>query len=83
MSGCKKKLVIHKTTNYMIPSVSVSIKKFSNMYRIHNMKKVMEYVDVLSIYFRVRQDVSDEILTSIYFIKYELQTSIKTMLVEY
>ena len=41
------------------------------------MKKVIEYLNVFRRYFRVRQDVSDEIQTSISFIKYELQTSIE------
>ena len=42
------------------------------------MKKVIEDLNVFRKYFRVIQEVSDEIQTSIYFIKYELQTSIET-----
>ena len=41
------------------------------------MKKVIEDLNVFRKYFRVRQEVSDEIQTSIYFIKDELQTSIE------
>ena len=41
------------------------------------MKKVIEDLDVFRSDFRVRQEVSDEIQTSIYFIKYKLQTSIE------
>ena len=44
------------------------------------MKKVIEYLNVFRRYFRVRQDVSDEIQTSISFIKYELQTSIENII---
>ena len=42
------------------------------------MKKVIEDLNFLREYSRVRQDVSDEIQTSIYFIKDELQNSIET-----
>ena len=42
------------------------------------MKKVMEYLNVFRKYFRARQDVSDEILTIIYFIKEKLQDYIET-----
>ena len=41
------------------------------------MNKVIENLNVFRIYFRVRQEVSDEIQTSIYFIKYKLKTSIE------
>ena len=47
------------------------------MSKINNMKKVIEDLDVFRSDFRVRQEVSDEIQTSIYFIKYKLQTSIE------
>ena len=42
------------------------------------MEKVIENMNLFRKYFRVRQDVSDEIQTSISFIKYELQTPIET-----
>ena len=41
------------------------------------MKKVIEDMNVFRKYFRVRQEVSDEIQTSISFIKDELQNSIE------
>ena len=41
------------------------------------MKKVIEYLNVFIEYFRVIQEVSDKIQTSIYFIKDELKNSIK------
>ena len=40
-------------------------------------KKINEDLNVFRNYFRVRQEVSDEIQTSIYFIKDELQTYIE------
>ena len=42
------------------------------------MKKVMDDMNIFRKDLRVRQEVSDEIQTSIYLIKYELQTSIET-----
>ena len=47
------------------------------MYKINHMKKVIEYLNIFRIYFRVRQEVIDEIQTRNYFIKDELQTSIE------
>ena len=47
------------------------------MSNINPMMKVIKYLNVFRKYFRVRQEVSDEIQTSIYFIKDELQTSIE------
>ena len=41
------------------------------------MKKVIEDLNFIRKYFRVRQEVSDEIQKIISFIKYELQTSNK------
>ena len=48
------------------------------MSKIYHMKKVIEDMNVFRKYFRFRQDVSDELQKSIYFIKYELQTSVET-----
>ena len=47
------------------------------MSKINHTKKVIEDLNVYRKYFRVRQEVSDEIQTIIYFIKDELQTSIE------
>ena len=41
------------------------------------MKRVIEYMNVFRKYFRVRQDVSDEIQTSVSFIKDDPQSSIE------
>ena len=48
------------------------------MPKSHHMKKVINDLNIFRKYFRVRQDVSDGIQTSIYFIKDELQTLIET-----
>ena len=42
------------------------------------MKKVIEYINIFRKDLRVRKYFNDEIQKSISFIKYELQTSIKT-----
>ena len=42
------------------------------------MKKVIKYLNVFTIFFRVRQDVSNENQTIVSFIKDELQTFIET-----
>ena len=47
------------------------------MSKINHTKKVIDDLNVLRKYFRVRQEVSDEIKASIYFIKDEFQTSTK------
>ena len=47
------------------------------MSKINHTKKVIEDLNVFRKYFRVRQDVSDEIHKSISFIKDEFQTSIE------
>ena len=49
--------------------------EFTNIYKINQTEKVIENLNVLRKYFRVRQEVSDEIQTRITFIKDELQTS--------
>ena len=51
--------------------------EFTNISKINHMKKVIEDLNIFEWYFRVRQEVSDEIQTSISFIKYDLQTSIE------
>ena len=48
------------------------------MSKILQMKKVIEDHNLFRKYFRVRQDVIDEVQTSMSCIKYELQTFIKT-----
>ena len=50
------------------------------MSKIHHMKGVMKYLSVFRRKFRDRQDASDEIQTSIYFIKGELQNFIEKVI---
>ena len=47
------------------------------MSKSNHIKKVIEELNVFRKYFRVRKEVSDEIQSSIYFIKDYLQTSIE------
>ena len=47
------------------------------MSKIHHTNKVTKYLNVFRKYFRARQDVSDEIQTSISFIEDEIQTFIE------
>ena len=47
---------------------------------INHMKKVIEDMNVFRRYFKVRQEVSDEIQTSISFIKDELQNFIENII---
>ena len=63
------------------PSDSIHVfffQEFTNMSKIHHMKKVMKYLNAFRKYFRAIQDVSDEIQTIISFIKDEIQTFIET-----
>ena len=46
------------------------------MSKIHHTKKVFEDMNILRKKLRVRQEVSDEIKTSIFLIEYDLQSSI-------
>ena len=57
--------------------IQIFFQEFTNMYKINHMKKLIEDLDFFRTYFRVRQEVSDEIQTNISFIKYELQNSIE------
>ena len=50
--------------------------EWSNMSKIHHMKKVLEYLDVFKKYFRAIQDVSDEIKQLVLLLK----TSFKILL---
>ena len=70
--------VVYIRTRYLTKYSSIFVQEFTNMSKINHMKKVIEYLNVFRNYLRVRQDVSDEFKTSIYFIKDELQTSIET-----
>ena len=54
--------------------------EFTIMSKINHTKKVIEDLNVYRKYFRVRQEVSDEIQTIVYFIKDELQTSIENII---
>ena len=52
-------------------------REFTTMSKINHMKKVIEDLNVFREYVRFRQEVSDDIQTIIYFIKYTLQISIE------
>ena len=59
-------------------TIPIFFQEFANMSITHHTKKEIEGLNAFRKYSRVRQDVSNEIQTIIYFIKNELQTSIET-----
>ena len=60
-----------------LKNTALLFQELTNMSKINHMKKVIEYLDVFRKYFMVRQENSDEIQTSISFIKYELKNYIE------
>ena len=56
---------------------SIFFKNSPTCKKINHIKKVIENMNVFRKYSRVRQEVSDEIQTSISFIKNDLQTPIE------
>ena len=54
--------------------------EFSNISKINHLKRLIEDLNVFRKYFRIRQEVNDEIQKSIYFIKYELQTCVENII---
>ena len=78
MSGSTYELFfVYIRTSHLTKHSSNFFQKFSTMSKITHMKKVIEYRYVFRRYFKVRQEVNDEIKTSISYIKYELQISIE------
>ena len=75
MSGSTDVLFVFNITTIHMKKYSYIFQEFT--IKINHMKKLIEDSNVFRKYFRVRQEVSDEIQTSIPFIKYELQTSIQ------
>ena len=79
MSGSKYVLfVVYIRTLHLIKYGSIILQELSNMYKTNHMKKVIEDLNVLRKYSRVRQYVNYDIQTIISFIKYGIQTSIET-----
>ena len=69
-------LIFYIRTSHL-KNTALCFQEFTDMSKINHMKKVMEDMNILRKYFGVRQEVSDDIQTSISFIKYELQKSIE------
>ena len=75
MSGSTDVLFfVYIRTSHLTKYSSIYFKEFTNMSKINHVKKVIEDLNVFRKYFRVRQEVSDEIQTMVSFIKNELQT---------
>ena len=64
-------------TSHLKKYSSIYFQEFTTMSKTNHMKKVIEDMNVFRKYFRVRQEVNDEIQRSIDFIKDELQTCIR------
>ena len=78
MSGSTDVLfVVYIRTNHLTKYSFIYFKEFTNMSKINHVKKVIEDLTVFIKYFRVIQEGGDGIQTIIYFIKDELQNSIK------
>ena len=78
MSGSTYLLfVFYIITSHITKYSSIYFQEFTTISKINHTKKVIEYMNVFRKCFIVRQEVSYEIQTSIYFIKYGLQTSIE------
>ena len=69
--------VVYIRTSHMTKHSSNYFQEFTTMSKITHMKKLIEEQYVFRRYFKVRQEVNDEIKTSIYYIKVELQNSIE------
>ena len=62
MSGYEKIFfMVYIRTSNLIASSSIFFQDFSNMSKIHHMKKVMEDLNVFRKYFRARQEVGNKI----------------------
>ena len=68
--------VVYIRTSPLTKNSSNVFQKFTTMSKITYIKKVIEDQYVFRTDFRVRQEVNDEIKTSISYIKDELQNSI-------
>ena len=74
MSGSTDVLSVVYIRTSHLKNTAPLFQEFTNIYKINHMNKVIEDLNVLIKYFRVRQEVSDEIQISISFIKDDLQT---------
>ena len=78
MSGSEKVIfIVYIITRNLIAPSSVFDKELSHISEINNMKEIMNKLDIFGRKFRDNQYVSDEILTKLSLIKYELQTCIE------
>ena len=60
----------------ILQNTALIFQEFTTMSKITHMKKLIEYQYVFRRYFKVIQEVNDEIQTNFYYIKDELQNSI-------
>ena len=65
---------------YLIASSSIYFQEFTNMSKNHHITKFMKELNVYRKEFRDRQDISDEIQTTICLIIDYLQTSIEKVI---
>ena len=70
-------LMVYIRTSNLTESISVLDKYFSHISGINHTKETMNELYIFRKGSRDIQDVSDEIKTFVYLIKYELQTSIE------
>ena len=69
--------VVYIRTSYLINSSSIFFQEFANMSKINHMKKLIEDLNVFRKYFRVRQEVGDEIKTSFFLVKMSFKLPLK------
>ena len=72
--------MVYIITSHLISYGSILDKEFSKIPKMHHTKEVMKYFGLFRSKFRASQDVSDEFQTSIFLIKYELQSFIEKVI---
>ena len=83
MSGSTDVLfVVYIRTSHLTKHSSTVFQEFTTIFKITHMKKVIEDQYVFRRDFKVIQEVNDEIQTSIYYIKDELQISIENHIID-
>ena len=65
----------------ILKNTAFIFQEFKTMSKVTHMKKVIEDQHVFRGYFKVRQEVNDEIQTIISYIKYELQIFIENNII--
>ena len=76
----KKMLVVYTRLIQLISSISVLDTEFYNTSKINHTKEVSKDLNVFEREFKARQDVCDEIQTSISFIEDEIKTYIEKVI---